>query len=255
MGWLFSTQWRTKAELINGCAELSQGAKDKGWELLHAKTCNGGFALAYKNNKTGEMIISYHLAAYKRNEGWGEKEIDPSAAWGVLPEEIVTEYMGKYGDRDYFGKTNRERFEEIKAEQKRKKEQAKTELIKGKFYCTDRFGYSSMPLGIGQFNGMNGRSLVFGNYRMAGLKKSNIISCGFDTRTDAELWAVKNKIVNMADSYYYDDIKTHINDRIKSARFATEQPLTCVTQEHIKKRKEELAHCLNLLSILERGAA
>jgi hypothetical protein len=255
MGWLFSTQWRTKAELMDGCAKLSQGAKDKGWELLHAKSCEGGFALAYKNNKTGEMAISYHLAEYKRNEGWGEKEADPFVAWKVLPEKIVDEYMEKYGDKNYLGRTNREWFGEIKAEQKRQKEQAKTKLVAGKFYCTNKFGYSSMPLGIGQFNGVHGRSLIFGSYRMVGLKKTDIISCGFDTRADAEVWAVKNKIVNMADSYYYDDIKKHITDKIQSAKFAAEQPLTCATQEYLKTRKEELTHYLNLLAILERRAA
>ena len=108
MGWLFNKNWQTKEDAMNHCARLSQESIDKGWTLLCSKLCRGGFALAYKNTKTGKMSISYHLAKYERGYGYGEKEVDPFIAWDVLPKKIVDEFMELHGDEVYCGKTKRE---------------------------------------------------------------------------------------------------------------------------------------------------
>ena len=116
----------------------------------------------------------------------------------------------------YCDKTYQQWWDEIqqkKAEkQAREKEAAKRNLIYGQWYCIGKFDYSSMPLGVGQYGGTTGRSLIFDGYRMVGLKKSDIIAGGFNTKEAAEMWMVENQI--SPDSYYYDKIKEIISNRI-----------------------------------------
>ena len=115
MGWLFSREWQSKEDVLADCSKLTQEAISNGWTLLHSKLCRGGFALAYKNTKTGEMSISYHLCEYNKNcGGYGEKCVDPFIAWECLPKRIVDEYMEKHGNENYCGKTKREWFDKMK---------------------------------------------------------------------------------------------------------------------------------------------
>lgn len=237
MGWLFNSSWSSREDVMNACSILSSSAIEKGWTIPYKKLCRGGFALAYKNTKTGEVDLSYHLAERHQGE-WGEKCVDPFIAFEIMPKSIVDEFMQQRGDHVYCGgKTYRDYYNEMLHDKAVKLERSKIVLEPDKWYCINTTGYSSMPLGVGRFGGARGRSLIFGGYRMVGLSKSDVISEGFDTREEAETWAVYSHYAKLKNSYFFDKVKEHLTNKVAGSNGI------------------ELDHYTNLLGALERGAA